>query len=75
MWNNNICFVEVQGMRISNHNGKLQALTDFFASIIGQNQGLQHGGLMRQLSSMTASVQHKKLLQSSRIKKHCSGVR
>jgi hypothetical protein len=36
MRSNNIRYVEVQGSIIANHDGKLQALTDFFSSIIGQ---------------------------------------
>jgi hypothetical protein len=32
---NNIRFVEVQGSIIASHDGKIQALTNFFSSIIG----------------------------------------
>ncbi|XP_066357840.1 uncharacterized protein [Miscanthus floridulus] len=39
MRSNNILFVEVQGTTIANHDGKLQALTDYFSTIIGQPAG------------------------------------
>jgi hypothetical protein len=34
LWQNNIRYVEVQGSMIASHEGKIQALSDFFSSII-----------------------------------------